>query len=358
MIKNKNTNLITNIKNIYLHFFIAIAISISTSILMLPHTYADDFPSPTEFSNTLELGDIKQAQKWLNNGLNINFEGSRIGQGIHIAAWEGNLEMLKFFLSNGANINALNRHGETPLALATWKNQQNIIDFLINNGANINAPQNHWTPLHYAAFNGNDALIDKLLQHGANINALSPNGSSPLMMAVYEGKINSVQKLLQYGADTEIRNDWGDRALEWAMRKDRSDLAKLTAKSDSEFQQVMSRPKSSWKPMKQSLKSSPQLESLLAMRESFVAQNKNTTELDAQIANERKRLLDQEFNAAIPFRATELSISADKNNPNNQSIQIKNMPKNSSGRIMAAPKRTRTSNKPLTMPPKANVRYY
>lgn len=334
--------------------FIVIAIS----ILMFSHTYADDLPTPLLFSNTLEVGDIKQAEQWLNNGLNINFEGSRIGQGIHIAAWEGNLEMLQFFLARGANINALNRHGETPLALAIWKNQQNIVDFLIRNGANINSPQNQWSPLHYAAFTGNDAIIDKLLQNGANINALSPNGSSPLMMAVYEGKINSVQKLLQNGANTEIRNDWGDRALEWAIRKDRSDLAKLTAKSDSEFQAAMSRPKSSWKPIKQSLKTSPQLESLLSMRESFVSQNKDTKELDAQIANERKRLIDQEFNAALPFRATELSISANKNNPNQQNIQLKNLPQNSSGRVMAAPKRSRSGNKPLTMPPKANVRYY
>lgn len=349
-----------NYKNLSHLRFVFATFCIFVFILMISHSHADDLPSPTAFSNTLEVGDIKQAEQWLNAGLSVNFEGSRIGQGIHIAAWEGNLEMLQFFLAKGANINVLNRHGETPLALAVWKNQQNIIDFLINNGANINSPQNHWSPLHYAAFNGNDALIDKLLQNGANINALSPNGSSPLMMAVYEGKINSVQKLLANGANTEIRNDWGDRALEWAMRKDRSDLAKLTAKSDSEFQTAMSRPKNFWKPLQQSLKTSPQLESLLAMRESFVAQNKDIKLLDEQIASERKRLLDQEFNKAVPFRATELSISADKNKPHQQQIQLQNqnIPRNSSGRIMEAPKRTRNSNKPLSMPPKANVRYY
>ena len=279
-------------------------------------------PSPTTFVNTLELGDIKQAERWLNEGLPLNFEGSRIGTGLHIAAWEGNIPLMTLYLERGADVNLLNRHKETPLALAAWRGQKKAMDFLIKNGADINVAPYSWSPLHYAVFSGQTAIVDSLLAQGADVNALSSNGSSPLMMAVYEGRADMIEKLMQNGASVAVRNDRGESAVDWAMRRDRVDLARLIATPEN-LAEVLSRPKSHWKKMKRSMAATATLEKLLKMRAELIMRGHDTAAIDRRIAGERKAIIERDFEAGDAERVEMLEISAQKSSPEKQKVQIK-----------------------------------
>ena len=296
--------------------------------------FAQNFeaPSPAAFANALELGDIKQAEKWLNEGLPVDFEGSRIGTGLHFAAWEGNIPLIQLYLARGADVNLLNRHKETPLALAAWRGQKKAMEFLIENGAAINTAPYSWSPLHYAVFSGQGEIVDSLLKDGADVNALSSNGSSPLMMAVYEGRADMITKLVDAGASTQVKNDRGESAVDWAMRRDRVDLAKMIA-SPKELAEILSRPKSHWTKMRRSMASSAMLEKLLEMRKELIARGHKTAAIDRRIAGERKAIIERDFEAGFAQRVEMLEISAKKGAPEKQKVQIKKVtPKKSAPR--------------------------
>jgi hypothetical protein len=69
------------------------------------------------------------------------------------------------------------------------------------------------------------------------------------MMAVYEGHEDLVKELIQRGASTEIRNDRGDGALDWAFKFQRLGIARAIAEGDrARFAAAASEPAASWGP--------------------------------------------------------------------------------------------------------------
>ncbi len=186
-----------------------------------------ELPDPTRFSLALELGDLKQAQAWLDEGLDPDFEGGLIGTGLMIGAWEGNIPLMELFLSRGADIDRRNRFGETALMLAAWKNRREAVRWLLTHGANVNTGQERaWSALHYATFAGHAEIVEDLLAAGADVNARSTNGSTVVMMAAREGHAALARHLLAAGANPALKNDYGDDAVSWAMRQGNYDIAR------------------------------------------------------------------------------------------------------------------------------------
>ncbi len=284
---------------------------------------AVSLPTPVAFANNMELGDLRQAEAWLDAGLPVDFMGSRIGSGLMIGAWEGNLDLMRLFISRGADINRLNANGETAIALAAWRGNQEAVKWLLERGARINAPGRQWSALHYAVFAGHAQVTDYLIEQGADIDALSTNGSSVLMMAIYEGREDLARKLIEKGADRTPRNDWGDGALEWAMRYNHLNIARMVSNPE-EFNIAVSQPKEKWGEPKRSVRSSKELENLLGMREKLIERGMSTEAIDKRISAERVRIVRSELDrqAPVPARAATLEISASRKKPEEQSAQI------------------------------------
>lgn len=278
-------------------------------------------PSPVEFANQMELGDVPLATAWLDAGLPPDFLGSRIGSGLLIGAWEGNIELMRLFISRGAEINQVNANGESALALAAWRGNLDAAKWLVERGARINTPPRQWSPLHYAVFAGHEAMADYLIGLGADVNALTTNGSSVLMMAVYEGREALARKLIEQGARPEVKNEWGDGALEWAMRNNNLGIARLVSDAEA-FNAAVSQPKESWGEAKRSLSMSEELERLLGMRDTLAERKLSTEAIDRRIAAERVRLVREQFDRPSPPRAATLEVSASRTKRQDQSIRI------------------------------------
>lgn len=279
-------------------------------------------PTPTTFVTTLELGDLAQAEAWLDAGLPPDFMDSRIGSGLMIGAREGNIEMMRLFISRGANINRANCNGETAIILAAWRGQLAAVKWLVDRGARINAPPRQWSPLHYAVFAGHRPVVDYLMEQGADINALSTNGSSGLMMAIYEGHEELARMLIEKGAERSFRNDWGDGALEWAMRYNQLGIARMITNPE-EFNIAMSQPKESWGEPQRSLRMSQELEELMEMREKLVERGESTAAIDKRINVERVRVMRAEIDRpGTPARAATLEITASRKAPQEQAARI------------------------------------
>ncbi len=197
--------------------------------LMAPAGAAAELPDPVRFAVTVQSGDVATVEGWLKAGLPPDFSADRIGTGLMLAAWEGNIDMMTLFAAHGADINAKNANGEQPLMHAAWNGHLQAVRWLLDRGALINRQGLEWSALHYAVFAGHRDVVNTLIARGADINARSTNGASPLMMASREGHDELAQLLVNLGASTALKNDWGDDALTWAMRNGNPQIARMVA---------------------------------------------------------------------------------------------------------------------------------
>ena len=299
-------------------------------------------PDPVEFGVRIEMGDIGQARAWLEQGLDPNFIGDRIGTGLMIGAWEGNLPMMELFLAKGADVNKVNAIGEQAIMHAAWKGRLEVVKWLLAHGAKLNREPRQWTALHYAAFAGQSEMAGFLVEHGADLNARSTNGSTPLMMAVYEGKEAMVKQLIALGADRRLRNDYDEGAMDWAFKHQHLAIARLVG-STEEFAAAANRPKAEWP---ESIRSLPvittasvapaappaarpdpgremraQIDSLLRVRTTLAARGMNK---DVQLLD--KKISSLRFKLARPGedyrRPAVLEISARRKAPAQQSTRL------------------------------------
>jgi ankyrin repeat protein len=293
-----------------------------------PATGDFTLPTPIQFGVTLELGDLAQAKAWLAQGLPPDYQADRIGSGLMIAAWEGNLPMLELFYNYGANVNLENSAGEQALLLAAWKGKREAVDWLLAHGAELNRPPGQWSALHYAAFAGDPKLVDDLLAKGADINARSPNGATPLMMAIYDGQQESARLLIERGANTRLRNDWGDGAMEWAMRYNQLSLARRIGNPE-EFIAAANQPKENWGQDARSGKVPEDLDALLKARRHLIAKGISPEDIDRNIAALRARYARMELRRGdLPPRATALEITANPDAPTKQKAKVVTQPGN------------------------------
>lgn len=285
----------------------------------------DSLPDPVRFGNVVELGDLRQVARWLDAGLPPDYLADKVGTGLMIAAWEGNIPMMELFLQHGADVNARNRLGEQALLHAAWKGRKEAVQWLLDHGAAVNRQGQQWSALHYAAFAGQGDIARLLLERGADINGRSPNGSSVLMMAIYEGHDDLAKELIEKGADRSIRNENGEGALEWAMKFDRTAVARLVASSE-DFASAAARPKESWGEPRQSYKPTPTLDDLLKLRRSLESRGLYLDAVDRRIAAERAKIARDASVSDRPPRAdgkaSMLEITADRKQPSKQQVRL------------------------------------
>jgi hypothetical protein len=94
---------------------------------------------------------------------------------VHVAAEQGEKEILEILATDGADIDAKDGQGNTPLLLACMAGHMDLAKMLIAKGANINAQNEAGnTPLLTACRAGylEDALAKMLVEAGADVEAL------------------------------------------------------------------------------------------------------------------------------------------------------------------------------------------
>ena len=256
---------------------------LALSAAMLAPATATPNVTPVSFGLAVERGDIEQAQRWLDEGLPVDYVGDRVGTGLMIAAWEGNVRMMEVFYQRGARLDAVNRNGEQALQLAAFKGHLEAVKWLLDRGAPLNRRGNEWGALHYAVFNGHRELAQYLLSRGANVNARAPNQATSLMLAAREGREVLADDLIKAGADPRLTNDLGETALDWAMRHGNVGIAKLVSSPEAFANAVRTQPADVPPPVR-SVAAPQQIEDLLRRIRQAEGQNLPTAGLRKQLA--------------------------------------------------------------------------
>ena len=157
------------------------------------------------------------------NQLKLTFTKLFGQTGIHIAAANGHLDIVKLLAERGATLDLGDKQGHTPFYLACQGGYLETARFLLQtmrekgcNNINV-AGKDGRTPLSKAAGRGHVEVVQMLLEEidaasAVNVRETAHKRTS-LHWAAYNGKIKVVNLLLQKGADATIEDSKSKTAL-------------------------------------------------------------------------------------------------------------------------------------------------
>jgi uncharacterized protein len=194
------------------------------------------FAGPLEdLLNSIKRDDSSAVTTALLRGTDPNIELLDQGTMLIIAAREKSNSVASSLLKlSQVDVNKETKTGETALMLAAFNGDLDLVKALVKRGAHINKPL--WTPLHYAAANGQLSVVEFLVENHAYIDAESPNNTTPLMMAARHKHITVMRWLTENGADPTYSNQQGFSAASYMKRYGELEQEAWLIKKHAEFE--------------------------------------------------------------------------------------------------------------------------
>jgi uncharacterized protein len=144
----------------------------------------------------VQANDIGKIRQLLADGYSPNQTDENGGTtGMHIAADNGNLQIIAILYKAGGDVNQRDNVGSTPL--------------------------------HHAADHDRAEAVKLLLDLKANVDAENKNGMTPLMFAAKTGDVEVVRVLLAKGANPSKSDYTGRDAVSWALDSHRQAVVQL-----------------------------------------------------------------------------------------------------------------------------------
>lgn len=188
----------------------------------------------SKFLDAIQYGDEAVFKKMLKeNPALVNERRDEIDYtGMHIAAINNRINMMRKLLKHGADVNARGNNLATPLSAAAISDNYEAAEFLLKNGARIDDYDTEGvTPMLAAAFKGHTRVVELCLNHGASLEMKDASMRTSLLCAVFNGHYETVKLLLDRGANATAemitrKNQKRVSALALAQVKMRKDPSK------------------------------------------------------------------------------------------------------------------------------------
>lgn len=129
-----------------------------------------------------------------------NLDGG--GTALHLAAEDGNLEIVKLLLRLDARVHTATPKGETAFSFASFFGHADVVQELVKAGAQVDRRHvSCKTSLYLASQKGHLNAVKMLLKFGADVNLENFDGTTPLLVACKYGHVAVVNELLNRGAN-------------------------------------------------------------------------------------------------------------------------------------------------------------
>jgi ankyrin repeat protein len=130
-------------------------------------------------------------------------------EGLHRAAWQGDLPKVKALIASGANLDARDAKGRTPLHVATHARQREAVKLLAKAGANLDALEDdRYDAVTIASVADDPTTLALLLSLGANSGQVTSRyDGTALIAAAHLGHDEVVRKLIAAGAPLDHVNN-------------------------------------------------------------------------------------------------------------------------------------------------------
>ncbi|GFX74022.1 ankyrin-1 [Trichonephila clavipes] len=159
-----------------------------------------------ENRNSVEIavanGNVEVAKFLLQEKIfHINDKGNCGFSLLHIAAQEGNLNVVKYLIDHGADVNSENDAGSKPIHIAAREGHKDIVELFLNcKSLNNYLGAFDQSLVHYATLGSKTEVLKLLIELKFDVNATDRNDVKPIHIAVNTGDKNILLILLQRGA--------------------------------------------------------------------------------------------------------------------------------------------------------------
>ncbi|GAA0186717.1 homeodomain transcription factor [Lithospermum erythrorhizon] len=169
----------------------------------------------------LQSGDLETVETVLENDPSIIFRTTVYDRqsALHIAAANGQIEVLATLLSRSGNPDLVNRHKQTPLMLAAMHEKISRVEKLIGAGATILMfdSVNRGNCLHYAAYYGHSDRLATILSAARTSHIASVDDFYCYYLIVLEDFLDLL--ILETVKEQDIRDGKGATPLHLAARQ-------------------------------------------------------------------------------------------------------------------------------------------
>lgn len=221
---NGKTPLLLSAKNCHLEM---VKILIKNKANVNVCDYDNNTPLLLCLDESYQEDHIKIAKLLIKNKANVNMKNKNNCSAIHYATETGSITIIKLLIENGANINSKDKFGSTPLKLLidlyppynrciirTYKKKIDTLKLLLKNKANVNIPNNETIyPLHKAVWNNEKEVVKLLLEYNADPNVQTDDKCCMIVSTSEDMNYEIVKLLLEYKANPNIQNNWGFTSL-------------------------------------------------------------------------------------------------------------------------------------------------
>jgi len=130
-------------------------------------------------------------------------------QGLHAAAWRGDVPKIEKLAAASANLNARDPQGRTPLHVATFARQRGAIRALVKAGADVNLLENdRYDGVTIASVADDEESLRVLLSLGASAKQVTSRyDGTALIAAAHLGHDGVVRQLIAAGAPLDHVNN-------------------------------------------------------------------------------------------------------------------------------------------------------
>lgn len=152
---------------------------------------------------------------------------------LHIAAFRGDCDIIRFLLDAKADPSAATNTGRTPVHIAASRGHLKALDILLEaNATFMTRTTLGCTPLHLTYMKGSVETAKRLIQAGANV--LEPAGKGVSALSLASAHCKMVKYLVDAGADVNEVNTDGSTVLHEASREGHLETVEvlLRAKAD------------------------------------------------------------------------------------------------------------------------------
>ncbi|KAG6518851.1 putative ankyrin repeat protein RF_0381 [Zingiber officinale] len=165
------------------------------------------------------------------NPLAVNSRDRLSRTPLHLAAWSGQTEVVKFLCNNKADVGAAAMDDTAAIHFAAQKGHLETIQVLLSSGVSVKAANRKgFTALHYAVQGSHAELIKYLIRKGASLTAKTKGGQTPADLASTE----EIRALLEDGKQspavqeksTRTKLDADSMTEDCAEEKDRGSMPK------------------------------------------------------------------------------------------------------------------------------------
>uniref|UniRef100_A0A8B9SV83 Ankyrin repeat and death domain containing 1B n=1 Tax=Anas platyrhynchos TaxID=8839 RepID=A0A8B9SV83_ANAPL len=195
-------------------------------------------PDEREFQRAAKMNNLETMEKLFKKSVNINAVDTLKRTALHFAVARSHTSAVDFLLHHKARLDMADQHGLTVIHLAAWTGNLDVMRKLVKAGADQKAKNEEgMNALHFAAQNNSVKIVDYFLQdlHLTDLNKPDGKGRKPFLLASEKGHVDMINDLIALKLFTSEKDQNGETPFYLSVEGGHEKCAELLLEAGSDI---------------------------------------------------------------------------------------------------------------------------